>query len=116
ELEDKVLLPVLGDQYGAVLEAGDLVLEFQQGTFQVRYYDHVFPINPRQYSMVLRHRIHELQEELGEGDLRLEELLSICTACDNLPPRTETDPRKIAERRREKEVIKRRLDSLCESS
>ncbi len=116
ELENKVLLPVLGDQYGAVLEAGDLKLEFNQGTFWVRYYEHLFPINPRQYSMVLRHRLHELQEVLEEEDLRLEELLSICTACDNLPPRTETDPRKIAERRREKEVIKRRLDSLCESS
>lgn len=116
ELENKVLLPVLGDQYGAVLEAGDLHLEFQQGTFFMRYYEHRFPINPRQYSMVLRHRLPELQQELPEGDLQLEELLSICTACDNLPPRTETDPRKIAERRREKEVIKRRLDSLCESS
>lgn len=116
ELENKVLLPVLGDQYGAVLEAGDLHLEYHQGTFLVRYYEHVFPINPRQYSMVLRHRLQELQERLPPEDLHLEELLSICTACDNLPPRTETDPRKIAERRREKEVIKRRLDSLCEAS
>ena len=116
ELENKVLLPVLGDQYGAVLEAGDLKLEFDHGTFWVRYYEHLFPINPRQYSMVLRHRLHELEAILPPEDLRLEELLSICTACDNLPPRTETDPRKIAERRREKEVIKRRLDSLCESS
>lgn len=116
ELENKVLLPVLGDQYGAVLEAGDLRLEFHQGTLSVRYYEHCFPINPRQYSMVLRHRMPDLQEEMPEGDLHLEELLSICTACDNLPPRTETDPRKIAERRREKEVIKRRLDSLTQAA
>ncbi len=116
ELENRVLLPVLGDQYGAVLEAGDLSLELSQGTFRVAYYDHRFPINPRHYPMILRHRLEALEAALPPDDVVLEDLLSICTACDNLPPRTETDPEKVAERRREKEVIKRRLDSLCESS
>ena len=116
ELEDKVLLPVLGDQYGAVLEAGDLRLVLAQGTFFLRYFEHRFPINPRHYPMILRHRLERLEEELPPNDVVLEELLSICTACDNLPPRTETDPEKVEERRREKEVIKRRLDTLCRSS
>lgn len=116
ELENKVLLPVLGDQYGAVLEAGDLKVAYSQGTFTVSYYEHVFPINPRQYPLILRHELHRLEERLAPEDLQLEELLSICTACQNLPQRTETDPQRITERRREKEVIKRRLDSLCESS
>ncbi|AKU91435.1 malto-oligosyltrehalose synthase [Vulgatibacter incomptus] len=113
ELENKVLLPVLGDQYGAVLEAGDLQLELVQGTFSLRYYDHVFPINPRHYPSILRHRLDELSDDDGGAK---DELLSICTACDNLPSRTETDPEKVAERRREKEVIKRRLDALCQAS
>jgi len=116
ELEDKVLLPVLGDQYGAVLEAGELVLEFSQGTFSLRYYDHRFPINPRHYPEILRLGIEVVEETLAGDEQTMEELLSICTACDNLPPRTETDPEKVSERRREKEVIKRRLDSLCQSS
>src|SRR5690606_3207754 len=64
ELENKVLLPVLGDQYGAVLEAGELVLEYAEGSFSVRYHDHRFPINPRHYPMILEQGIEELQ---GEG-------------------------------------------------
>ena len=38
------------------------------------------------------------------------ELQSILTALDYLPKRTETDPKRIAERGREKEIIKRRLE------
>lgn len=116
ELENKVLLPLLGDQYGAVLEAGELQLAFEEGSFWVRYYEHRFPINPRHYPMILEHRLEALQEEREEPSLEVEELLSICTACHNLPPRTESDPQRIQERRREKEVIKRRLEKLCEES
>lgn len=120
ELEDKVLLPVLGDQYGAVLEAGDLCLGYGDGSFSIRYFDHLFPINPRHYPTILVHDLEGLTggaaEEEIEQDLEVEELLSICTACHNLPPRTETDPERIAERRREKEVIKRRLEALLASS
>ena len=41
----KVTLPVLGDQYGKVLEAGELKLQFDaaEGTFHVAYYDQRFP-------------------------------------------------------------------------
>src|SRR5205814_10350194 len=35
------------------------------------------------------------------------------TALDYLPKRTETDPKRIAERAREKEIIKRRLERRC---
>ena len=115
ELENKVLLPVLGDQYGAVLEAGELVLEYVEGSFSVRYHDQRFPINPRHYPMILEPGSEELQGE-GQPVEDVEELLSICTACHNLPPRTDSDPVRIQERRREKEVIKRRLDRLYTTS
>ena len=41
------------------------------------------------------------------------ELQSILTALEYLPKRTETDPKRIAERAREKEIIKRRLERRC---
>src|SRR5690606_21164725 len=44
------------------------------------------------------------------------ELQSIITACRYLPPRTETSPDRIAERNREKEVIKRRIQRLYQAS
>jgi len=46
-LHGKVLLPVLGDHYGRVLEAGELGLERSGGAFAVRYHEHAFPIAPR---------------------------------------------------------------------
>ena len=47
KLAATVLMPVLGDQYGRVLEAGELVLERQGGSFTVHYYEHEAPISPR---------------------------------------------------------------------
>src|SRR5262249_6643015 len=47
ELQDKVLVPVLGDQYGEVLERGELRLERDEGAFWLNYYEHRFPISPR---------------------------------------------------------------------
>jgi (1->4)-alpha-D-glucan 1-alpha-D-glucosylmutase len=41
------------------------------------------------------------------------ELMSILTATDHLPPSTETEPEKITERMREKDVIRARLNRLC---
>src|SRR5688572_32698445 len=46
ELEQKVLLPVLGDTYGAVLERQEIRLEYENGAFRACYYDNVFPIAP----------------------------------------------------------------------
>jgi len=43
----KVLLPVLGDHYGRVLEAGELRLANRQGHFSIRYHDHRFPVSPQ---------------------------------------------------------------------
>src|SRR6516225_9652796 len=47
ELRNKVLLPILGDQYGVVLDRGELQLEYQGGTISLRYFDHRLPLNPR---------------------------------------------------------------------
>ena len=55
DLEGRMLLPVLGDQYGVILEQGDLALRFDpaEGSFSVWYFDHRFPISPRSYAAIL---------------------------------------------------------------
>jgi len=116
ELNNKVLIPVLGDQYGAVLENGELRLTFEEGAFYLYYYEHRFPIIPRTYVSILSCRLEELELLLGQENPRFQELLSIMTAIDHLPPRTETDPGRITERYREKEIVKRRLWALCQES
>lgn len=118
ELHDKVLLPVLGDQYGAVLERGELSLSFdpQTGQFEIAYAEHRFPVAPRQYAQILRHRLGELSAILAPGDIALEDFLSIIAAVENLPEPSAGDRGAIEARQREKEVVKRRLSALCEGS
>ncbi|MBT1073987.1 malto-oligosyltrehalose synthase [Geobacter grbiciae] len=113
ELTDKVLIPVLGDQYGTVLENGELVLSFEEGAFFISYYEHRFPIIPKTYSPILTHRLQELERLLPPDHEAYRELLSIVTAITHLPFYTDQDPDRVRERYREKEVIKRRLWALC---
>ncbi|MBN1395527.1 MAG: malto-oligosyltrehalose synthase [Pirellulales bacterium] len=114
ELANKVLLPLLGGQYGEVLESGQLRLEYREGAFFVRYCQRRLPLDPRTYSAVLANRLDELTETLGAASDELRELESILTALEYLPPATETDPLRANERQREKEVVKRRLRQLTE--
>jgi (1->4)-alpha-D-glucan 1-alpha-D-glucosylmutase len=44
-LRDKILLPVLEDHYGKVLESGKLKLSFGEGKFFISYYDRNFPVS-----------------------------------------------------------------------
>jgi (1->4)-alpha-D-glucan 1-alpha-D-glucosylmutase len=53
KLRDTILVPVLGDHYGRVLEAGELRLGRSDVRLLVRYYEHEFPIDPRSYDVVL---------------------------------------------------------------
>src|SRR5215212_4963994 len=114
ELHDKVLLPILGDQYGRVLERGELKVRFEAGAFYLSYYEHQFPIAPGTYRYILDVALENLAGH-KDNDFYAE-LQSIRTALDYLPRRTETDPEKIAERAREKEIIKRRLERRCQEA
>ena len=46
ELRNRVLLPILGDHYGRVLDKGELRLQYEDGRFLVRYHEAVLPIDP----------------------------------------------------------------------
>jgi hypothetical protein len=113
DLENKVLLPVLGDQYGNVLESGQLRLAYEEGAFFLHYYDRKFPVGPRTYRRILEHPLELLAQTLGEANVHLQEYRSILTALSYLPQRTELPPAKIVERNREKEVVKRRIAALA---
>jgi len=116
ELRDKVLLPVLGDQYGVVLDRGELQLEYQGGSISLRYFDRRFPLNPRAYQDVLGPGLEEVGAQLGDSHPDFTELQSILTGFRNLPSRAQTSEEKVLERNREKEVLKRRLNTLASGS
>ena len=111
DLRDKVLLPILSDQYGRVLERGELQVRFDAGTFYLRYGERRLPIAPGAYRYVLAIALENLADQKDEDFYA--ELQSILTALEYLPKRTETKPKRIAERIREKEIIKRRLERRC---
>jgi (1->4)-alpha-D-glucan 1-alpha-D-glucosylmutase len=116
ELHNKVLLPVLGEPYGKALEAQQLRLEYHGGAFQIGYFDLRLPVAPRSYGAILGHALSELVGLLDKDAPAMLEYLSILTAVRNLPDRLEGDPALLAERLREKEVIKRRLAALSDES
>src|SRR5437016_12674366 len=111
DLRGKVLLPILSDQYGRVLERGELQVHFEEGTFYLHHGDRRLPIAPGTYRHVLDIALQNLAEHKDEDFYA--ELQSILTALEYLPKRTETDPKRVAERVREKEIIKRRLERRC---
>jgi (1->4)-alpha-D-glucan 1-alpha-D-glucosylmutase len=112
----RLLLPILGDQYGRVLERGELQLVFTGGAFFIRYWDHLLPVDPKAYADLLRFRLDELLAQLGPEHPAALELQSIITAATNLPDRDDLAPERVAERAREKEIVKRRLAALVEFS
>jgi (1->4)-alpha-D-glucan 1-alpha-D-glucosylmutase len=69
--DGKIVLPILGDAYGRVLEQGEIKLEFapRRGRFRLRYYDHVLPVAGAGYAELLRRaesRLDPAPAELGE--------------------------------------------------
>ena len=108
DLHDKVLLPILSDQYGRVLERGEFKVHFADGAFYLSYFDHRLPIAPGTYRYILGLALENLAEHRDEDFFA--ELQSIVTALEYLPRRTDIDPERIEERTREKEIIKRRLE------
>ncbi|HEY3161585.1 MAG TPA: malto-oligosyltrehalose synthase [Vicinamibacterales bacterium] len=116
ELTDKVLLPILGGSYGAVLERQEITLRYVDGAFSAHYFDTVLPIAPGTYDRILALDADTLLADIGEASDEGQEFLSILTAIRHLPSRDAQSSEARVERHREKEVIKRRLARLTEAS
>ena len=118
ELQGKVLIPVLGDQYGSILDLGELQLTFdkEKGEFSIFYLQHRFPVDPKEYPRVLTSSLERLEQSLGASHDDFLELQSLISAFNHLPGRQETASEKRAERIRDKEIHKRRLAALCQRS
>jgi glycogen debranching enzyme GlgX/malto-oligosyltrehalose synthase len=111
---NKILLPILGAQFGDEVDAGKLRVVRADGAFFVEYAGRRIPASPRSYALVIERALPELG---GETDSHAaEELASILAAIRHLPPASGTRRFQRAERGREKEVIKRRLAALCRAS
>ena len=103
-LQGKVLVPVLGDPYGVVLERGELELRFEResGSFAVFYHEHRMPIDPKTYPRIFD-RVPGYNGEL----------VSLRRGFMALVDRHELTDEQIAERDEAKEHLKRRLNAVC---
>jgi (1->4)-alpha-D-glucan 1-alpha-D-glucosylmutase len=118
ELQGKILIPVLDDQYGTVLDRGDLKLTFDsdKGEFSIYFHQHRFPIDPQQYPAILIRTMERFAQSMGAENHQAFELQSVIAAFSHLPSRVERNADKRVERNRDKEVYKQRLAALCTQS
>lgn len=115
-MRDRILVPVLGDPYGTVLERGELKLGFDPaaGSFAVRYHEHLLPIDPREYPRIFAASLPA--DWLPADDAHRADFESLLNAFGNLPLRSDTSEEARAVRYRDKEAHKRRLARLIERS
>ena len=107
-VEDKIILPTLGDHYGSVLERGELQLSHDEDGLAVNYWETRLPLDPKTYAAVLAHAA----EHLDEGSPEWRELEALLTRIEALPPRNDTSADALTARRCGVAEIKQRLSQL----
>ena len=118
ELRGKVLLPVLGDSYGAELEAGHLEIRFEAGSFYVSYYDRRFPLDPHTFPMVfdLSGDLREFKKDTAWHETEYPELQMLLKRFRDLAPHNSNNPDATAARQQEAPVLKKELADLANRS
>ena len=121
KLRNRILLAILGEHYGVVLDKKQIHIKRQGGKFIACYYDKLAPISPHSIIDLLSEVALRLGDEFwarNEGQVEdinsiptYMELESIVDAILNLP--LKADRASIRKRHREKEVIAKRLEKLC---
>ena len=112
DLTNKVLIPVLGDQFGRVLENQELAVLYDGGAFHVAYHETRLPLSPGSWPLILRPPLIGLKRRLGDTHPSIVELESILIGLSHLPYGADIEDVIVQELQREKEVIKQRLARL----
>jgi (1->4)-alpha-D-glucan 1-alpha-D-glucosylmutase len=118
--ENKVLLPVLGDLYGNVLENQELTLKLDEAGFFVRYYDHRFPLDPRSCDLILAQCLEALSRNTADsgsnaslaGPALVFELTALLEAIRRLPLYTAADDDERERRRQQGAAVKQQIWAL----
>lgn len=110
----RVLLPVLGDHYGALLEAGELQIRFdgESGRFQVAYWERALPLDPQCYGELLSAAPWPVVGPDVEAQ-DLATLHSLLDAFAQLPSHDTQDAALQAIRRRDAPLHRQRLRELA---
>ena len=104
KLQNKVLIPVLGDQYGHVLNKHEIVVQYDGESFTVHYFDHVFPLAPRSLAVPL---------STAARYINVPVLNFISDSLARLPSPDSTDEDVQAARHRDKTILYDLLQRAC---
>ncbi len=104
-LRDKVLVPILGDQYGRVLQSGGIKVVRRGNTFQVECAGQTLPVSPPSLPVILSRAA-----EYARSDT----LSFLAASFGRLPAPEYVDRRTILARHRDKVVLQDLLVRLCE--
>jgi (1->4)-alpha-D-glucan 1-alpha-D-glucosylmutase len=96
-LRNKLLVPILGDHYGRVLERGEIKVKRRGGEIYVEYFDHELPAAPRSIVPILTAAARESGSDY---------LAFLADSLARLPGPTLIDRASVAERHRDKEVVR----------
>ena len=103
-LRNKVLVPILADQYGRVLQAGDIKVARHGNSFQVECSGQNLPVAPQSLPTIL-----SKAAEYAKSDT----LNFLAASFGRLPAPEYVDRRTILARHRDKAVLKGLLARLC---
>jgi (1->4)-alpha-D-glucan 1-alpha-D-glucosylmutase len=104
-LRNLVLIPILSDHYGRVLEAGDIQIVRQGAELQVRYAGNIYPISPSSLGPVLGRAARQAGSDA---------LAFLADAFNELPRPTATDRASVRRRHRDKAVLREQLRRLLD--
>jgi (1->4)-alpha-D-glucan 1-alpha-D-glucosylmutase len=113
--ENRILLAVLGDLYGSVLERQELTLALDDAGLFLRYWQHRFPLDPKSYREPLALALDSARRAAGEAAAAtpaVGELAALVEICEQMPARTAGDPGRLEERRQLADVLRQRLWQL----
>jgi len=103
-LRDKVLVPILADQYGRVLESGGIKVARQGGRFVVEAAGQTLPVAPTSMPAILaKAAVYSRSDQLS----------FIAASFGRLPVPSFEDRRTVLSRHRDKVVIAGLLERLC---
>ena len=103
KLQNKMLVPILGDRYGRVLARGEIQIARREADFFVKYFENELPLSPRSQPAIL----NEAAETTGSDYLAF-----LADSLSRLPSFAATDAASKTARHRDKTIISKALRDL----
>jgi (1->4)-alpha-D-glucan 1-alpha-D-glucosylmutase len=107
DMRGKLLLPILGKQYGEELETKHIQLALDTGVIHVRYFDHTMPVTPESLPLIFNGDVADPKMPITLRDL-LKDL-------QHIPPHDTEDAALAAQRRNQLAELKPRLEAALQT-